>query len=385
MDFHDKASSDSPKLEDTGERIIPQNARDTIDYAEHLVRYQFAARLAAGKRVLDVACGVGYGSKLLAETHPTAHIQGIDLSAAAIDFARQHHPAPNLRYTVGSALELPFEDGSFDLVVAFEFIEHIEAQLPFLEGARRVLAPGGILVVSTPNRVMSVGRNPFHVHELVEHEFCGMLGEHFPYVTTLYQSNVLTSMLKPRIATVEARQVRNGFTTIVGDPFHGEEAMFLVAVCSDRPLDAAIHEFDGGVCVTRNEEFHKVRGLLAERDRALGIKAERELRSDQLIHSLRTQVYLLERTLADRERQVATLEADLHRDESSRREATEAIASLTQSLERTLRESSTTIEVLTRGLEVSTAAMAEERRLSQSISRRWGANLEVISQALDRL
>src|SRR5437764_6113276 len=153
----------------TGERVIPGKV-DADLLNEHMARYAFAARLSRRKQVLDAGCGAGYGSAELART--AAGVLGVDNSAEAVAFARAEYPAPNLRFEEADCLALPAANGSIDLVVAFEVIEHLEDWRGFLLEARRVLAASGQFIVSTPNNVYysesrrTGGPNPFHVHEV---------------------------------------------------------------------------------------------------------------------------------------------------------------------------------------------------------------------------
>ena len=158
----------------TGERLIPGQVEVDL-FNEHMARYTFAARLACGKRVLDAGCGAGYGSAELAAA--AEWVVGADNAAEAVQFAREHYPLPNLRFEQSSCTALPHADGSFDLVAAFEVIEHLANWRDLLLEARRLLAPGGQFVVSTPNRLYytesrgAQGANPFHVHEFDFDEF----------------------------------------------------------------------------------------------------------------------------------------------------------------------------------------------------------------------
>src|SRR2546427_581269 len=106
--------------------------------------------MAGGRRVLDAGCGSGYGADLL--VREAREVLGIDISDDAIDYARRHYRADNLRFERASCLEIPAPDGSFDLVMAFELIEHLADWQAFLREVRRVLAPGGQFLVSTPNQ-----------------------------------------------------------------------------------------------------------------------------------------------------------------------------------------------------------------------------------------
>ena len=164
----------------TGERFTPEE-RGPIWY-EHWHRYAEAARLARGKRVLDAACGEGYGSFLLA--NGARSVVGVDVSSEAVAHARFRYPRPNLAFAQASVTHLPLRDASIDLVVSFETVEHLSKQRDMLAEFRRVLAPDGILIISSPNRpVYNEGtgaENHFHVKELDRTEFSGLLDPLFP-------------------------------------------------------------------------------------------------------------------------------------------------------------------------------------------------------------
>jgi SAM-dependent methyltransferase len=170
-------------LEFTGERFVPGIAGEIAH--EHWHRYAFARRYVAGKRVLDVACGEGYGTALLAGV--AGAVTGIDIDAGAVAHARKTYAAlPNLRFAEGSAARLPLPDASVDVVVSFETIEHLpRADQPrMLAEIARVLAADGVLVMSAPNPVeYSTARNyrnPFHLHEPDRAELAALLGGAFP-------------------------------------------------------------------------------------------------------------------------------------------------------------------------------------------------------------
>jgi SAM-dependent methyltransferase len=170
-------------LEFTGERYVPGIAGE-IAY-EHWHRYAFVRRLASGRRVLDVACGEGYGSALLAQA--AAQVTGVDIDQSAIAHAQASYGTrSNLRYLHGSATKLPLADASVDLVVSFETIEHLprDEQPRMLAELARVCAPGGIAVLSAPNPVeYSQARgysNPFHLHEPSREELAQLIAAVFP-------------------------------------------------------------------------------------------------------------------------------------------------------------------------------------------------------------
>lgn len=180
----------APRLIDwTGERAVPW-APDVQVLYEHYHRYLWAQPLAAGRRVLDIGSGEGYGSALLAET--ARSVVGIDTDEPTVEHARLNYENGGLTFRVGSATALDgIEDGSVDLVVAFELIEHVDDQAALLAEARRVLQPDGLLLISTPERRIytdAEGRtNPFHVRELSEPEFRDLLRTTFAHVTLFGQ------------------------------------------------------------------------------------------------------------------------------------------------------------------------------------------------------
>jgi ubiquinone/menaquinone biosynthesis C-methylase UbiE len=219
----------------TGERVIPDQVEPDL-WSEHLARYAFASRYTEGKRVLDCGCGTGYGTAELAQTAGDA--TGLDLSNDAIEYARAHYARPNTRYIAASCLDLPFPDGSFDLIVAFEVIEHLTEFHRFLDESARVLAPSGLFIVSTPNKLYYTesraksGPNPFHEHEFEAAEFHAELNRLFPHVTLLVQNRVecfsfATTPLSPADACLD------------GDRGPIDDAHFFIALCSTAELPHA--------------------------------------------------------------------------------------------------------------------------------------------------
>ena len=182
----------------TGERFIP-GAPGEIWY-EHWHRYHFAAPLVAGRKVLDIACGAGYGSALLAQT--AAHVTGADIADAAVDHARRRYEAVgNLEFRQADCAALPFADASFDAVVSFETIEHIGAQDAFLDEVRRVLRPGGLVILSCPNKVEYSDKrgvtNEFHVRELHRDELAALVVQRFPHLAWYGQRPSFYSVVWP--------------------------------------------------------------------------------------------------------------------------------------------------------------------------------------------
>ncbi|HEX6833625.1 MAG TPA: class I SAM-dependent methyltransferase, partial [Rudaea sp.] len=178
-------------LEFTGERFTPECVREI--WYEHLHRYAFALPLVRGKRVLDAACGEGYGSALLADA--ARSVLGLDISDAAVAHARSRYgDRENLRFDIGDCTALTLPDASIDVVVSFETLEHVHAQAELVAGFARVLASDGVLVISSPDKHtysdVSGFRNEFHVRELYRDELLALLRPHFPYIR-LYGQKLL--------------------------------------------------------------------------------------------------------------------------------------------------------------------------------------------------
>jgi O-antigen biosynthesis protein len=237
----DVRRASAPRLiEWTGERMVPW-APDVQVIYEHLHRYWFAASLAAGRRVLDVGSGEGYGTAILASVADCA--LGIELDEVSVAHSRANYQADNLEFRVGSALELSdFADGEFGLVVCFEVLEHIAEQEQLLDGIARVLGPDGVLVCSTPERVtyseLTGQQNPFHVRELTEAEFRDVLGERFGEVRLWGQRTSTGSAIYPIDGNTETGQ------TVFVEPEDDEWRraappipMYMIATASARPLE----------------------------------------------------------------------------------------------------------------------------------------------------
>ena len=169
--------NDSKALAETGERMVPERSVARI-FWEHVERYRFASGYIVGKRVLDVACGEGYGSAALRRAG-ASQVIGVDIAPEVCEHARTKY---GLEVRLGNAQALPIDDASVDVVVSFETIEHVPDPRKFLEECARVLAPGGILILSTPNRPVyssALNHNPFHHQEFDRKEFLDLLQSKF--------------------------------------------------------------------------------------------------------------------------------------------------------------------------------------------------------------
>lgn len=173
-----------------GEPLTP--AVTGLMEAKHVARYALAAQLAPGRRVLDAACGAGRGTWWLMRAG-AASASGVDISAEAVAHAKDR--APQAEFIKGDLASLPWDDGAFDLVVCFEALEHVVAQRESLEELARVLAPDGVLMLSSPDpRVYPPGQ-PFHGHQLTPKELLEEVGQRLPHKELWYQHTQFASVL----------------------------------------------------------------------------------------------------------------------------------------------------------------------------------------------
>jgi SAM-dependent methyltransferase len=227
-----------PILPFTGERYTPERDRE-IAY-EHWHRYAFARAFARGRRVLDAACGEGYGSALLARAG--GDVLGVDIEPAAVAHARARYAGvPGLRFEAGDATALDaLPEAGFDLIVSFETLEHVQAHERLLDGFARLLAPRGLLLISTPDKRtytdLTGEQNPHHVRELYRDQFEALLAARFParrlYAQKLLFQSVLWSLDGASGAAGGLTQDGQG----IADGF-GYAPMYYVAACARSDAD----------------------------------------------------------------------------------------------------------------------------------------------------
>ena len=233
----------APRLiEWTGERCVPWAPNVQVIY-EHYHRYLWARALVSGRRVLDLGSGEGFGSALLRDV--AREVVGIDVDEQTVEHSRLNYAGPGIEFRVMSATDLSdFPDDSFEAVVAFEVIEHILDQQAVLAEAARVLAPGGLLIMSTPERRQyseATGHeNPFHERELTQREFRSLLGRHFGSLEMFAQRTATGSRIEALSPTAKGDHLglqieRAGDEWRLGGPL---SPLYVIAVASDAALPA---------------------------------------------------------------------------------------------------------------------------------------------------
>ncbi len=157
--------------------------------AEHRSRYELALSYVKDKKVLDVACGSGYGSYLLAEKGKAKGVMGFDLNEKSIRYGNIRYPYPNVIRKIQDAQQFDLPD-SFDVVVSFETIEHLSDYRQFLGNIKRSLKPKGVLIISTPivQKTRTTCSNPYHLIEWSFSDFQKILKEFFEIEKVYTQS-----------------------------------------------------------------------------------------------------------------------------------------------------------------------------------------------------
>jgi GT2 family glycosyltransferase/ubiquinone/menaquinone biosynthesis C-methylase UbiE len=171
-----------------GERVIPDDPDTPKEVMlDHLFRYMFSLDYVVDKIVLDVACGTGYGSDMLASK--AKYVYGFDISRPSIDYCKVHYSRPNLKYSMNDMRDIPFADSKFDVITCFEAIEHISESdgMKFLNETVRVLDDNGILIVSTPLDDNYANDNMYHMADYNKKEFSELLGKYFEEVKMYFQ------------------------------------------------------------------------------------------------------------------------------------------------------------------------------------------------------
>lgn len=199
------------------ERIVPGTPYWETSFPDHIQRYRFALDyIEQGDRVLDAGCGVGYGAAEIADRR-SARVTAVDIADDALDLARARFDRPNIIWCRDDChtLDAAAAHAPFDVIINFENIEHLEDPARFIARAAALLSPDGVLLTSTPNRLLinllrgvdadAPSANPYHVHEFSEPEFRALLSRHFGDVRIVYQSVAGRAGRRMRLRALAAR------------------------------------------------------------------------------------------------------------------------------------------------------------------------------------
>jgi 2-polyprenyl-3-methyl-5-hydroxy-6-metoxy-1,4-benzoquinol methylase len=243
--FKSRKERQEYSLREDGERFLPWMKDPTINY-EHLHRYGFAGEFVEGKKVLDLACGEGYGSAMLADK--AEEVVGIDINEVVIEHACTKYAKDNLRFVKSSLTDVAVEKNKqFDVIICFEALEHIAKQNKAIAEVKRLLRDNGIFIVSMPNKYVysdqSNYKNPWHKKELYFDEFKNLLKGSFNHVVFYGQKVFPASNIFPILGFVGNTQElaiekrESGFSFVSLDKKH---ATYFIAVASNKPMRAPI-------------------------------------------------------------------------------------------------------------------------------------------------
>lgn len=365
-------------IEFTGERVLPGQVNDDL-WAEHMARYAFAARYAAGKKTLDLGCGAGYGARELAQT--ASHVTALDVSPEAIAYAKETFASPAVDFIAASATQVPGEGQDYGLITAFEVIEHIEDWRDLLKEARRLLAPGGLFLVSTPNKLYYTesraehGPNPFHVHEFEYAEFRAALEEYFPHVHLLLQNRVEAQAFYQPAASIQfeaySEKIRGS----------ADDANFFLAVCSGQPvpkLDSFLYlPAAANILREREQHIHLLEKELAQNKAWLDEAVSKhhrlqQLHEEQTLHLEKQNLWAqdLDQLLKSAQQRVAELQEEL---KTANRQGLEVAAAYESKVRELEDENRKTVEW----------GMATEARLTAELAVQTEKLVEAV-QLLDR-
>ncbi|WP_162199193.1 glycoside hydrolase family 99-like domain-containing protein [Methanoculleus sediminis] len=324
-------------LEWTGERYLPYIDPEVCGaeiHYEHLHRYAFVSKFIAGKIVLDLACGEGYGSFLLAKY--AERVVGIDIDKNTVKHASERYRKSNLEFREGSIEKIPIEgENLFDAIVCFEALEHIQDHEKLLAEVKRLLKEDGVFFVSTPNKCVYTDEgdyhNPFHQRELYFEEFEQLLVKCFGNVKFFGQGVHVGSRIfslqdhaNQRSSEYVIKYDTNAFSFIDKEEFIPR---YFIAVASHQPLGTDF-DIDSSLIDKSNTEIvllsQKLSGLHQQLNTAIQSVGDREesIRSltasleelqsevsqrEESIRSLTNQLETLQATLSQRDADVQSL------------------------------------------------------------------------------
>ena len=344
---------------------------------EHIHRYKYANQFVRNLDVLDVACGEGYGSKLLSQSAKS--VLGIDINQEIVNHAIRKYASDNLYFRCGSAQSLPVDSQSFDIVVSFETIEHIREHEKMISEIRRVLRQGGLLLISSPAKeIYSDARNfknEFHVMELYSSDFLSLISKYFTHIVPLGQKLVYGSGIFPDNGPSEflnfpsnAAGTRQGFA----DPLYRLALASNDGANVERRL-GSFYEFDLYKSEAMSERFQlegSLRVAFAKQEREAenlkAVVAQREREAAELRDALARQereAESLKAVVAQREREAAELRDALARQERE----TESLKVVVAQREREAAELRDALDDRHRRAQASATALAELKSGSASL------------------
>lgn len=240
----------------TGERL--ETSIFSRDAIEHLHRYAIVTNYVFGKKVLDIACGEGYGSFLMSDK--AALVYGVDIDSDSIAKAKVKYNKSNIKYKIGSTDKIPLDDSCVDVVVSFETIEHHDKHNKMMLEIKRVLKPKGLLIISTPDKLHYSDernfKNRYHIKELYKNEFVKLVSTYFDRFQLLNQIYFSGNSF---IQENEDLNVYSGNFEKVNS--EKRDPLYLVAIASDVVFEKQKKSiFDGSLLIEKEvkENINKI-------------------------------------------------------------------------------------------------------------------------------
>jgi len=318
----DDDKENKPELEWTGERFLPwiyeKMKEEAQIHYEHLHRYAFAAHFVKGKKVLDLACGEGYGTYMLARE--AEYVAGVEIDKLTVQHARSRYIKDNLEFIEGSILAVPIEgERKFDVAVCFEGIEHIAEHDTFLSEVKRLLKDDGLFIVSTPNKVVYTDEpdyhNPFHVKELHFDEFKSLLREYFSHMRIfgqrVYAGSNMWSIYQQKARSYIEAVVKKGDREFYFAERTSKEPVYFIALASNASLKPSTSITDSWLTDVSNAFFNDYERRLAELNNAVETKGAHIANLETSLQEKVSQISSLEASLQEQVAQISNLKTSL--------------------------------------------------------------------------
>lgn len=269
------------QLEFTGERFLPDCSREI--WYEHYHRYAMIRPLVAGKKVLDAACGEGYGSHLLSQSAQS--VVGVDLSEPTIAHAKSTYQKENLSFIQADILQMEMlPDHSFEVVVSFETLEHLAEHQQLLKELKRVLTDDGLLIISTPDKAeysdKTGHQNPFHLKELYQDEFYALLSAEFShqewlgqklfFQSTIWRLNQPLNHLQFEVAKKDGK---------FDDSLMSFKPMYFIVLAANRAIDEQLRDYCGFTDQEQSVYQHyeqMIQGFMFEAQQNIELKKQQQ-------------------------------------------------------------------------------------------------------------
>ncbi|WP_020376039.1 class I SAM-dependent methyltransferase [Sulfobacillus thermosulfidooxidans] len=315
------------------ERLSPMS-HDYVELLFHWHRYQIAAEMLKGLRVLDLGIGTAYGTAYLAQY--AEHVTGIDIDSSAVNAAKLQYPLSNVTFVTGDIVQLHFDAESFDAVVMFEVIEHIpkEQHQAIFDEIRRILKPDGLFLMSTPDHDRTkhfAEKNPYHIGELTEPELSELLTRTFHFHEIYFQEiNAASIVWQP--AESEFRgyglQIVEGYSQPA--PLDHHTRLSLIAQASNVPLKHSLASF----CAEYNRHvLTELWDHIGNAEWRLRLKQDEEEQYRQKIEELNQTIHQLQGQIEQANRDINIISETLLTIHHTYKEHLDRLAELEQSVQ----------------------------------------------------